>query len=275
MFKDILLPLTTHPRPAGRATLRRALEAARLMEAHVGGLVMEPTIPLPVSFRPYGSELESRIDARRAEIREAAASALAAFQEEARRAGLSHDGQIVTVPDGAFDPVVEHARLRGLTIAPFIGDDEIHADLLQALIFETGRPLLLLPEDDGETFRLGRVVLAWDFSRAATRALADALPLLRQARDVRIVTVLADKPAPTAASGEELVAHLARNGVHATFDEIERGRRSVADVLDDAAEGADLMVMGAFGHSRLRDFLLGGATRHMLAKPRLPTFLSH
>ena len=275
MFKDILLPLPTLPRAAGRATLRRALEAARLMEAHVSGLVVEPSIPLPISFRPYGTELGRQLDARRAEAREAARAELAAFEDEARRAGLSHDGQIATVPDGTFDPVVEHARLRGLTIAPFIGDDEIHADMLQALIFESGRPVLLLPEDGGESFRLGRVVLAWDFGRAAARALADALPLLRQAKDVRILTVLADKQAPTSASGAELIAHLARNGVHATLHEIERGRRAVAEVLDDAAEGADLLVMGAFGHSRIRDFFLGGATRHMLAKPRLPTLLSH
>lgn len=275
MFKDILLPMPGEPRTSGSAVLRRALEVARLMEAHVSGLVVESSVTMPVSFRPYGSELERQLEVRKAEVREAALSRLAEFEEEARRAGLSHDAQIVTVPDGAFDPVVEHARLRGLTIVPFIGDDEIHSDMLQALIFESGRPVLLLPEDDGETLRFGRVVLAWDFGRAAARALADALPLLRHAKEVRIVTVLADKQAPVSASGAELVAHLARSGVHATFQEVERGRRTVAEVLDEAAEGADLLVMGAFGHSRIRDFFLGGATRQVLAKPRLPTLLSH
>lgn len=275
MFKDILLPLPIQPRTAGPATLRRALEAARLMEAHVSGLVVEPSIPLPVSFRPYGSELQRQIETRKAEVHGAVQGELAAFEEEARRAGLSHDGRIVPVPDGAFDPVVEHARLRGLVVAPFVGGDEFHAEMLQALVFEAGRPVLLLPEDGGDSFRLERVVLAWDFGRAAARALADALPLLRQAKEVRVVTVLADKQAPTSASGGELVAHLARNGIHAVFQEVERARRTVAEVIETESAGADLLVMGAFGHSRIRDFFLGGATRHVLAKPALPTFLSH
>mgnify|MGYP001230887226 CR=1 FL=1 len=274
MFKDILLPLPCHPTPAGPAALGRALEAARRLEAHVTGLVVEPTIPLPVAFRPYGAELERELGVRQAEVRAAARAGLAAFAEEARRAGLSHDGQTVTVADGAFDAVVEHARLRGLTVAPFVSGDESHADLLQALIFESGRPVLILPEE-GEGFRLDRIVLAWDFGRAAARAVADAMPLMRQAKEVRIVTVLADKQAPASASGPELVAHLARNGVHATLNELERGRRGVGEVLEEAAGDADLMVMGAFGHSRIRDFFLGGATRHVLGNPRRPTLLSH
>lgn len=274
MFKDILLPLMSHPGSATQETLGKALEAARLLEAHVTGLALETSVPLPVAFRPYGAEVERAIEARQSQMREAAQAALTAFADEARRTGLAHDGQVVTINDGSFDVIVEHARLRGLTITPFSPGDAAGADLIQALIFGSGRPVLVLPQE-GEGLRLERIALAWDFSRAAARAVADALPLLRQAKEVRILTVLADKQSPASASGPELVAHLARNGVHATFNELTRGRRPVGEVLEEEAKDTDLMVMGAFGHSRIRDFFLGGATRHVLENPRRPTLLSH
>ena len=274
MFRDILLPLSSRPQASENAALGRALEAARLFEAHVSGLVMEESVPLPVAFRPYGVAVEQALGERQAEMRANAQARLTAFADEARRAGLSHDGQVVSMTDGDFNAVVEHARLRGLTITPFVAGDEASADLLQALIFESGRPVLVLPQT-GEGFQLERIAVAWDFGRAAARAVADAMPLLRQAKEVSILTVLADKQAPASASGPELVAHLARNGVHATLNELERDRRPVGEVLEDAAKDADLMVMGAFGHSRIRDFFLGGATRHVLDNPHRPTLLSH
>lgn len=275
MFKDILLPLSSRPQASEIAALSRALEAARLLEAHVSGVVLEETVPLPLAFRPYGTEMERALSERQAEMRASAQARLVAFADEARRAGLAHDGQVVAVSDGAFDPVVEHARLRGLTIASFIAGDATRTNLLQALIFESGRPVLVLPQE-GEGFRLERIAVAWDFGRAAARAVADAMPLLRQAKEVSILTVFADdKQAPSSASGPELVAHLARNGVHASLKELQRGRRPVGEVLEEAAKDADLMVMGAFGHSRIRDFFLGGATKHVLDNPHRPTLLSH
>jgi len=248
--------------PQGRLTLFHACDVP------FAGLIQDR------DFEAELREMEKALGERQAEMRKAAQAELAIFADEARRAGLAHDGQAVTIIDGSFQTVVEHARLRGLTIAPFVADDAARADLIQALIFESGRPVLVLPQE-GEGFRLERIALAWDFGRAAARAVADAMPLLRQAREVRILTVLSDKQAPASASGPELTAHLARNGVHATFIELERGRRPVGEVLEEGAEDADLMVMGAFGHSRLRDFFLGGATRHVLDNPRRPTLLSH
>lgn len=275
MFKDILLPITGDQGPAGGKALSRALEAARILEAHVTGLALEPIVPLPVAFRPYGAEVEKVLAERQAQTQRVAETALSAFVEEARRAGLSHDSGRVTIGDDvSFAAVVEQARLHDLTIATTIPGNEAHADLVQALIFESGRPVLVMPQE-GEGFRLERIVLAWDFGRAAARAMADAMPLLRQAKEVRILTVLSDKPAPASASSPQLLAHLSRNGVHASFTEFERGRRPVGQILEEAAEGADLMVMGAFGHSRIRDFFLGGATRHILNNPLRPTLMSH
>jgi nucleotide-binding universal stress UspA family protein len=277
MFKDILLTLPSFPRPASLPTLRKAVNIAAVLEAHLTCTVTEPRIPLPVAFHPYSEELEKRLNARQREAHQVALSQMTVFEEEARLAGIAHDGRVITAPDGGdiIDPIVDCARLFNLTIVPFLDDNDACADLVQALAFESGRPVLVLPENDEGPFKLDRVMVAWDGGRAAARAVADALPLLQRAAQVRVVTVSRDKQLPQTATGGELATHFARNGVNATLEEIEKNGRAVGQVLEDAASGADLVVMGAFGHSRIRDFFLGGATTHVLKAPKRPTLLSH
>ena len=146
MYKDILLILPSRADEAGREFLVRGLEVARLMEAHVSGLVVERSVPMPVSIRrPYTPEMEEELARRRQESHGAANAELAAFEAEAKRAGLPHEGRLMTVSEGNYDAVVERARLRSLVVAPFVAGDEGHADLVQALIFGAGRPVLVLP----------------------------------------------------------------------------------------------------------------------------------
>lgn len=276
MLKDILIYLPSYPRPVSRSVLRRAVAFARRMEAHATCLVGGAAVPPPVAFHPYGVDLEKRLAERQGEVHETARGELAAFEEEASRAGLAHEGRIVkSAYSDEDDPVLAAARLHCLTVVPMPEDGEASADLVQTLVFEAGRPVLVLPEGASETFGLDDVVVAWDGTRAAARAVADAMPLLERAGKVRIVTVGRDKPLPEHGSAHDLATHLRRNGVEATAQEVERGSLSVGEALDQAAGPADLMVMGAFGHSRIRDFFLGSATRHMLKKPRRPTLLSH
>ncbi len=279
MYKDMILIIPSAGNEAGRMVFEQGLEVARLMEAHVSGLVLERTVPLPVTIRPYVPALEEELARRQAGVHEVANAGLAAFEAEARRAGLPHEGRLATVSEGMYDAIVERARLRSLVVVPFLGGDAGNVDLVQELIFGAGRPVLVLPGDAGTEFRLNRVVVAWDGGRAAARAVADAMPLLRHAKEVRIVTVLpekeVDRDMAAGATGPELVAHLARCGAHATLRKVESGRRTVGEALAGEAEGADLLVMGAFGHSRIRDFFLGGATRHMLGNIVLPTLFSH
>lgn len=276
MLKDLLIYLPSYPRPVSRSALRRAVDFARRMEAHATCIVGETTVPPPVAFHPYGVDLETRLAERQREVHQTARSELAAFEEEASRVGLAHEGRIVK---GAYgeedDQLLAAARLHCLTVVPMPEDAEASADLVQTLVFEAGRPVLVLPESGSETFSLDDVVVAWDGTRAAARAVADAMPLLERAAKVRIVTVGRDKPLPEHGSAHDLATHLRRNGIEATPQEEERGSRSVGEALDQAAGKADLMVMGAFGHSRIRDFFLGGATRHVLRKPRRATLLSH
>ena len=119
--------------------------------------------------------------------------------------------------------------------------------------------------------------MAWDFSRAAARAVADALPILELAKKVRIVTVTREKALDSKRSPEELAKNLARHGIDVVVDEVDSGGNPIGSVLESyiVSHKADLLVMGAFGHSRLREFVLGGATQSLLSKPPLPILFSH
>ena len=121
------------------------------------------------------------------------------------------------------------------------------------------------------------VAMAWDFSRPATRAIADALPLLKQAKQVRVFTVVDDKPIDKSNSMAKLAAHLARHGVEVVPEDVKSNGRAIGDVFEAyvADHKIDLLVMGAYGHSRVREFILGGATRSILKHPPTWVLLSH
>ncbi len=172
--------------------------------------------------------------------------------------------------------LVDYARLRDLTIVPVPESyDQWYAE---TVIFGSGRPTLILPETPrARPFELGTVVVAWDFSRVAARAVSDALPLLERARKVRVVTVTNEKSLDTKHSGEELAKNLSRHGIDVVLDKVDADGRSIGKVLETytLSHQVDVLVMGAYGHSRWREFILGGATKSLLSKPPLPILLSH
>ena len=178
----------------------------------------------------------------------------------------------------AIESFVEYARLRDITILPNRREKlQIERPLIEAVLFGSGLPVMLIPEDGKTTFAIDRILIAWDYSRPAARAVADAMPLLTKAKRVHIVTVSDDKELRPRMDAHELARHLARHGVTVVVDQALRGNMSIGDVLfrQAAAINADLLVMGGFGHSRLRDFILGGATRHILTWAPLPILMSH
>lgn len=141
-----------------------------------------------------------------------------------------------------------------------------------------GRPVLVLPEAPTRAeISLDVIGVAWDFSRPAARAVADALPLLQGAKTVRVVTVTNEKTIETRRSGGELARHLACHGVDVVREEEDAGGRSIGEALEAYADACklDVLVMGAYGHSRMRDFILGGATKSIVARPPLPVLLAH
>jgi nucleotide-binding universal stress UspA family protein len=140
----------------------------------------------------------------------------------------------------------------------------------------SGKPTLTAGKPS-RPFQVGTVAVAWDFSRAAARAISDALPILELAKQVRIVTVDNEKALGTKRSGEELAKNLSRHGIDVVLDKVDAKGRPIGEVLVSytSSQNADLLVMGAYGHSKWREFVLGGATRSLLSKPPLPILLSH
>jgi len=144
------------------------------------------------------------------------------------------------------------------------------------MIFGAGRPVLLVPEDRPPS-AFGHALIAWDGSRVAARAVADAMGFLSRADKVTIVTVTDEKPMSDGTGQPLLTEYLHHHDIKADFTQIRKEGHPVATALQDhaAAYHADLVVMGAFGHSRLRDFVLGGATSGILNDLRVSVLLSH
>jgi nucleotide-binding universal stress UspA family protein len=149
--------------------------------------------------------------------------------------------------------------------------------IAETTLFESGRPLIIVPYIQKAPLKLDRVMVCWDGSRAAARAIADAMPLLERAGNIEVVTVANERGKRDEIEGADIGQHLARHGLKVEVTRIARGDVDVIDaLLSHAADsGADFMVMGGYGHSRLREFVLGGVTRSMLRTMTVPTLMSH
>jgi len=177
------------------------------------------------------------------------------------------------------DHLVDLARLHDLTVVPCSETDMLGGTVTEAVIFGSGRPTLLLPSSHGRKHLqwLDKVVVAWDYSREAARAMADALPILTRAKKVHILSVLGEKGIHTTCVPGDLEQYLAAHQVKYAFDQVLLKDGEIGGcVMSYAREvDADLLVMGAYGHSRFREFILGGATRKTLSDPQLPVLVSH
>src|SRR5690606_24619579 len=151
------------------------------------------------------------------------------------------------------------------TIVGWEAKNHPSCDIAEAVIFGSGRPVIILPQGKAPA-ALDHIAIAWDGSRAAARALGHAARLLAGAKALKELTVLDEKPLQEENAGQRLAGELKRRGLPVSFKAIRAEDRPIDTTLQDHAleAGADLLVMGAFGHSRLRDFVLGGATKGVL-----------
>jgi nucleotide-binding universal stress UspA family protein len=277
-FKDILLTLTSYPDPTPVSVLDDAISIAATLGAHLAAVSCEVHVQIPGHFLSGSVANIPGIIAGEAEkSRQSARGLLAAFDAAAARAGVPHETIVEKCPTFEVpELLVDYARLRDLTIVPVPESyDQWYAE---TVIFGSGRPTLILPETPrARPFELGVVVVAWDFSRAAARAVSDALPLLERARKVRVVTVANEKSLDTKHSAEELAKNLTRHGIDVVLDRVDANGRPIGEVLEayTLSHQVDVLVMGAYGHSRWREYILGGATKSLLSKPPLPILLSH
>ena len=275
-FRDILLTLTSYPEPTPLSVVGEAVSLASQLGAHIAALSCEMHVQVPGHFMSGAVVgLPGIIAAEAGKSRKNAQDLLAAFEAAAAKAGVSSESVLEKCKTfEAPELLVEYARLRDLTIMPE-SNDRWYAE---AVMFGSGRPSLILPQKPrSRAIAFGTVAVAWDFGRAAARAVSDAMPLVEKAKKVRIVTVLNEKRLDSKHSAEELAKNLSRHGVDVVLDRVDAKGRPIGGVLEAyvASHELDLLVMGAYGHSRLREFVLGGATDSLLSKPPLPILFSH
>ncbi|HET6467833.1 MAG TPA: universal stress protein [Geminicoccaceae bacterium] len=280
-IKDLLVHLGGRP-DVSDARLEAALGVADAFRARVVALclVMEPHIPSAIGAE-FPPEL---LREQRAAAEAAADGILTAAAARAERAGVALEGRRETAPPVRLPELVaRQARYADLVIVgqPDPDDpDDLGPALPEAAFMASGRPALVVPYIGAPPMPPRRVLAAWDGSREAARALHDALPFLTRATGgVSVVTVgpedLAERVGEQPA--RDLGAHLARHDVRAELASLPGAGLAVADVLLNRAAdaGAELIVMGGYGHARLREVVLGGVTRQMLRQMTVPVLFSH
>lgn len=174
------------------------------------------------------------------------------------------------------DVAANEARHHDISLLPWAKDMLVIQEFAQAVIFASGRPAILVPPSAGLD-PVRHLAVAWDGSRVAARALADAMMFVEDQTQITVLTVQDEKQLSRHDLGQALVLSLKKRGLRAEAQNVSLDDRSISLTLQEAAltAGANMLVMGAFGHSRIRDFILGGATKGVFADLRLPVLLSH
>ena len=275
MIKDILVNLTVDK--ARDVAGDFAISVASLFDAHLSATAVACKLPIGGSI--LDGATADFIDIWTAQRKTAAIQAKKSFDDRARLAGIRSDSSVLN------DYVAELAQIFGETARHYdlsvVAQEEPENDLpesliIEAALFESGRPVLVVPYIQKAGIKLDRIMLCWDGSRNAARAVGDAMPMLRHAARVEVVTVDAKERRNTI-RGAQIAEHLARHGLKVELKPIVAPDSDVANVvLSQAADSeTDLIVMGGYGHSRIREFVLGGATRGILQSMTVPVLMSH
>ncbi len=172
-----------------------------------------------------------------------------------------------------------HALFCDLAVFPHgrIPEHEYGTEAFNGIIFQSGQPVLVLGAGDKPVKPFKRIVMAWNSEPEAARAIHRSLPILAEAEEVHVVLVDPDGSGSGANPGDDMATFLSRHDLKVTVDQIPSAGREVADVLLQSAmdKDADIIVMGAYGHTRFREWLLGGTTRDLLTRTKLPVLLAH
>ena len=276
MIKDLIVNLTAGP--TADVAGPYAISIAEMFEAHVGAVAfsLEPVVPATL----MGSFPAALIEEQRAELEKAAADALARFNSAAKRAGVSFESRTVSTSlAGAADAFGAMARRFDLSIIAQAEPDRAAPEelIIEGALFGSGRPVVVVPYIQKSAAKFDRVMVCWDASRSAARAVGDALPFLKKAKAIEVVIVASERPKSDEVPGADIGHHLARHGLNVAVKRIVATETDVANtLLSHAADSsADFIVMGGYGHSRLREFVLGGVTRGIIESMTAPVLMSH
>jgi nucleotide-binding universal stress UspA family protein len=254
-----------------------AVSVAETFAAHIAGVayIYDPVIPEGA----LGGVPVQLIEAQREENSRAARLAVQRFEEAARAGGVPFSSRTVEASVGggatAFAAIARHFDLA------IVGQRQREQGaagevMIEAALFDSGRPVLIVPYIQRNKLTLDRVLVCWDGSRTAARAIGDGMALLERAKAVDVVSV-AEERKEDEITGANMAEHLGRHGISAAIKRLIKGDIGIDSVvLSYAADiGADLIVMGGYGHSRLREFMLGGMTRGILESMTVPVLMSH
>lgn len=279
-MKDILFQIDTYSEPTPQDAVDQAVAFASCAGCQLTGVAVHIDIRVPDNWlaekllhvnKLATDEENKSLEAGRVMLQRMVTAA------NARR--VEHDTRVVRADlNGVAVCVSKLARTYDLCVLS-IGDRmDSQRAVAEEVIFGSGRPSIIFnPMRAPLPSSLRRVAVAWDGSRSSARAAADAMPLLQKAEDVRLLTVVGEKASATAGLAAELSRNMKRNGIASTIDEVDGRQRSIGSALDAYCQEfqPDLLVMGGYGSSRVREFVLGGATEHMLNRGRVATFMSH
>jgi len=275
-LKDILVHVDGSRSMPGR--VRAAVDLARTHEAHLTGLyVIEvPVLPSYAEAQIPTAIIEAQYEAFVA----AAAAAERTFAELTSNVDINPEWRLVE--DRRLAALSLHAQYVDLLMVGQVdpGDPECaNRGLADRLALESGRPVMVIPAG-GAAEPIGKsILIAWNGKREAVRAISDAMPLLEAADRVTVVTVNSESDDSENAGipAADIGLHLARHGIDTTTESIYAAPAAIGELLLDVAgdTSADLLVMGAYGHSRFREIVLGGVTAHILAHTMIPTLIAH
>lgn len=275
MIKDIVVNLSIGAKGVAGDY---AVSAAEAFGAHLTGIAFtyDPIIPVTgIGYVPV-----EVVDTQVADNQAGAKAAIDRFAAATSRAGISAEPVVLNASvAGSGEQFASIARRFDLAI---VGQADPEANSVEELIaeaalFGSGRPIVLVPYIQKAPLKLDRIMVCWDGSRPAARAIADAMPFLAKAGRVQVVIVSNERGKSDEIEGADMGAHLARHGLKVEVKRIDSGNIDVGDaLLSHAADSnADFMVMGGYGHSRLRQFVLGGVTRTLMRSMTVPVLMSH
>lgn len=278
-IKDVFLPLVGEPSAAALAAIEKCVAVAADLGARITALAVEEDLWV----RPrvtISADIDNAGERETARSASDAQGLLSAFRTAASRTGVRADSRLHKLAAELIAPTLaEAARFSDLTLVPVKSHDSRSEHVIETLLFESGRPLLLCPEQRAGELRpeFDNVMIAWDRSARAARAVGDAMPILQAATSVRVVTATDEQTQPITQSGSDLVDHLREHGVFASFETVGINGSSIGKVLASWAQAraVDAIIMGAYHHSRLNEVVWGGVTKTVIGEPPCWVMMSY
>jgi nucleotide-binding universal stress UspA family protein len=270
--------LPTYPEAPGLKIIANAMVVASQLGAVLDAAVINADIPdVSNALSTLLLDLPAKIREAEAASRNRGKVLLQAVASEAAQHKVTLTTQeLIAQPTMMGEAAAVEGRYFDLCMVGWARDGEVSRVVAEEVVFNSGRPTLILPDSES-VGHLEHVVIAWDGSRVAARAVCDARPFLERAKAVSIVTVAGEKMISRQDSGERLAHGLRARGLQAKAESILVGQGPIGAVLQEHAAriGGKLLVMGGYGHSRFRDFVLGGATDDILSDLHMSVLMSH